>query len=212
MKSLETNIEQYILEYSDEESVLRQKINRETNLKVLKPRMLSGHIQGNILALFSRMIRPRRILEIGTFTGYSALCLAEGLTEEGILHTIEVNEELEEQVQKYFSESVYSDKIKLHIGCATEIIPKLNEKYDLVFIDADKGNYAKYFDLVIDNVRSGGFIIADNVLWSGKILDETKTDKSTLAIKAFNNKIKNNENVYATIMPIRDGLYVICKK
>ncbi len=212
MEFLAPKIEEYITQHSESESELRQKINRQTHLEVLKPRMLSGHLQGNILALLSRMIRPQRILEIGTYTGYSALCLAEGLTENGKLHTIDINEELENRVRHYFAQSPFAHQIEFHVGEALKIIPNLKETFDLVFIDADKENYVNYFEAVIDKVRSGGFIIADNVLWSGKIVDETQTDPSTVALRKFNQKIKHDSRVGGTIFPIRDGLYVMHKK
>ncbi len=212
MELLKKPIEDYIATHSEAESELLQQINRETHLQVLKPRMLSGYLQGNILTMFSRMIRPNRILEIGTYTGYSALCLAEGLTEDGILHTIDVNFELENRVRNYFEKSPYSTQIQYHVGNAMQIIPKLEENFDLVFIDADKLNYSNYFDLVIDKIRSGGFIIADNVLWSGKVIYKAHQDKDTKALRRFNQKVREDERVFSTIFPIRDGLNVICKK
>jgi caffeoyl-CoA O-methyltransferase len=191
------------------ESELLAKINRETHLHVLKPRMLSGHLQGRVLAMISKMICPHTILEIGTYTGYATLCLAEGLAANGRLITIDVNEELERRVRGYFTESGVAD-IEYIIGHALHVIPTLNETFDLVFIDADKANYAAYFDLVIDKVRPGGFILADNVLWSGKVID-AKPDKDTQVILDFNKKINADARVENVLLPIRDGITLIRK-
>ena len=176
--------------------------------------MLSGHLQGRVLSMISKMIQPKRILEIGTYTGYSAICLSEGLNKDGLLHTIDVNEELESMVRgKYFKAAGTDNKINYHIGNAVKIIPTLNEIFDLVFIDADKQNYSNYYDLVFDKVRSGGFIIADNVLWSGKILDDPKKmDVDTKAIYDYNKKVHTDERVDHVLFPIRDGLMVARKK
>ncbi len=203
-------IEKYAEKYSTPENQILQKLSRETHAKVLYARMLSGHLQGNMLAIFSKMVKPNRILEIGTFTGYSALCLAQGLEEGGLLYTIDNNEELESMVRKYIKEAEMENKIKLLIGDATRLIPTINEVFDLVFIDADKINYAHYYDLVFDKVRQGGFIIADNVLWYGKVLDE-KQDKDTKAIHDFNEKIQKDSRVINTLLPLRDGLMIIQK-
>ena len=207
MNFLSPELDNYVEAHSSPENSLLKKINRDTNAQVLMPRMLSGHLQGNVLTTFARMIRPKRILEIGTFTGYSAVCLAQGLAENGLLYTIDINEELENRVRNYFAEAGLAEKINYLIGNATELIPKIEETWDLVFIDADKANYAKYYDLVFDKVRKGGFIIADNVLWSGKVLVE-KADKDTENIKLFNQKIQQDERVFNTLFPIRDGLMV----
>ncbi len=207
MNFLSPELDNYVEAHSSSETALLKKINRDTNAQVLMPRMLSGHLQGNVLTTFARMIRPKRILEIGTFTGYSAICLAQGLAENGLLYTIDINEELENRVRNYFAEAGLAEKIYYLIGNATELIPKIEETWDLVFIDADKANYAKYYDLVFDKVRKGGFIIADNVLWSGKVLAE-KADKDTENIKLFNQKIQQDERVFNTLFPIRDGLMV----
>jgi predicted O-methyltransferase YrrM len=172
--------------------------------------MLSGHLQGRILAQFSHMLKPERILEIGTYTGYSALCLAEGLTKDGLLYTLDINEELEDLVRGYFSESPYNDQIKYIIGDAKEEIGKLKETWDLVFIDADKPAYKQYFDLVIDNVREGGFIVVDNVLWSGKIINE-KADTKTAIMQDFNREVHEDPRVENVLVPVRDGLMVIRK-
>ncbi len=205
-------INQYTEAHTSPESGLLARINRDTQAKVLQPRMLSGHLQGRILATISHMIRPKRVLEIGTYTGYSALCFAEGLTDEGIIHTIDINEELEDRIQSYFNESPHSEKIKLHIGNALEIIAGLNETWDLVFIDADKENYLRYYELAIDNLRPGGFIIADNVLWSGKVLDDPDfLDIDTRTLVEFNDLVQKDQRVENVLLPVRDGL-MICRK
>jgi predicted O-methyltransferase YrrM len=203
-------IEKYAASHSTPESEVLHKLNRETYAKILQARMLSGHLQGNMLTIFSQMLRPRRILEIGTFTGYSAICLAQGLADDGLLYTIDINEELEKIILKYIEEGGLSDKIKLLIGNALEIIPTIPETFDLVFIDADKINYSHYYDLVFDKVRKGGFIIADNVLWYGKVI-ENKQDKDTKAIQEFNSKVLNDARVSNTILPLRDGLMIVQK-
>jgi caffeoyl-CoA O-methyltransferase len=205
-------IEAYALAHTSAESPLLTQLNRETHAKILQSRMLSGHMQGRLLALFSTMMRPRRILEIGTYTGYSALCLAEGLTEEGVLITIDVNEELERFTRSFFDKSPFSDKIDFRIANAVELIPTLSDTFDIVFIDADKKNYGLYYDLVFDKVRSGGVIIADNVLWSGKVVQtEKKIDKDTQALLDFNQKIHNDPRVSHLLLPVRDGLMIAWK-
>ncbi|MBI2271770.1 MAG: O-methyltransferase [Bacteroidetes bacterium] len=212
MDFLDAAIEQYVIDHTQTEPDVLQRLNRETNLKVLMPRMLSGHLQGRVLGMLSCMIKPEHILEIGTYTGYSAICLASGLVDRGKLITIDINKELEKMVRKYFDEAGVADKIDYRIGNAMEIIPGLKEKLDLVFIDADKENYSNYYDLVFDKVNKGGFIIADNVLWSGKVLmDKTKMDKDTKAIYEFNNKVHNDKRVEHVLFPVRDGLMVIRK-
>jgi caffeoyl-CoA O-methyltransferase len=210
MKFLPDEIEAYAAAYSAPEEEILARLNRETHLKVLLPQMLSGHIQGNFLKMMSYMIRPERILEIGTYTGYSAICFARGLQENGLIHTIDINEELEPMVRKYFNEAGLENKIKYHIGNALDIIPTLNETFDMVFIDADKINYSNYYDLVFDKVKQGGFIIADNVLWSGKVTEEKK-DKDTEALHLFNQKINADNRVENYLVPIRDGLMVARK-
>ena len=210
MEFIDLMIQQYAEKFTTEESDVLLQLNRETNAKVLMPRMLSGHLQGQFLSMISCMIQPERILEIGTYTGYSAICLAAGLKPKGILHTIDINDELEDMVRKYFDKANIADKIQYHLGNALQIIPTLNETFDLVFIDADKENYSAYFDLVIDKVRTGGFIIADNVLWSGKVLQEKK-DKDTQAIHFYNEKIKSDNRVAQILLPIRDGLMIARK-
>ncbi|MGB3182773.1 MAG: O-methyltransferase [Cyclobacteriaceae bacterium] len=214
MEFLDEELSQYAEAHTYHEDELLQDLNRETNEKILKPRMLSGHMQGRVLSTFSHMIRPRRILEVGTYTGYSALCLAEGLTDEGRLYTIDINEELEEMVRRYFAKAGINDKVDFRIGDALEIIPTLEEQWDLVFIDADKVNYANYFDLAIDNVRTGGYIIADNVLWSGKVLEKNrkKLDEDTEAIMDFNDKVHRDVRVENVLFPVRDGLMVMRKR
>ncbi|MBL7892097.1 MAG: O-methyltransferase [Bacteroidia bacterium] len=212
MDFLDPAIEQYVIEHTQAEPDILQRLNRETNLKVLMPRMLSGHLQGRVLHMLSCMIKPKHILEIGTYTGYSAICLASGLVEGGKLITIDINSELEKMVRKYFDEAGVAAKIDYRIGNAMTIIPGVKEKLDLVFIDADKENYSNYYDLVFDKVNKGGFIIADNVLWSGKVLmDKAKMDKDTKAICEFNNKVHNDKRVEHVLFPVRDGLMVVRK-
>lgn len=213
MEFLDKKIEDYALEHSQHESEVLKKLNRETFAKILMPRMLSGHMQGNLLSMLSKMIQPAQILEIGTYTGYSAICLAQGLQKEGKLHTIDINAELEKMVLSFFHEAGLTDKINYHIGNALEIIPRLNETFDLVFIDADKKNYAAYYDLVFDKVRGGGYIIADNVLWSGKVLEaKEKMDADTKAIDSFNKKVHADKRVEHMLLPVRDGLMIVRKK
>jgi len=211
--SNEKEIERYILEHIDTEDPVLQELDRETHLKVLGARMLSGHLQGQLLTLLSKMIQPERILEIGTFTGYSAICLAKGLAETGKLITIELDDELEDMAQKYFAKAGLQHKIIQLIGPAIEIILSLSETFDLVFLDADKREYVGYYNRVFDKVRSGGYIIADNTLWSGKVLDEPASgDEQTLGIIAFNEMIKNDSRVEKVILPLRDGMTIIRKK
>lgn len=206
-------LNQYILDHIDEEDPVLAELDRETNLNVLRPRMLSGKLQGEILEMLSKMISPKYILEIGTFTGYSAICLAKGLTEGGKLHTIEINDELKPIAKKYFKKSGLSDKIIQHTGNACEIIPSINLPFDLVFIDGDKREYLSYYDLIFDKLTPGGFIIADNILWSGKVVDtSSEKDEQTLEIMNFNEAVKNDSRVSKVILPIRDGLFLIQKK
>lgn len=212
MDFLSEELQQYIEEHTEQESPLLQRLNRDTHAHIMMPRMLSGHLQGRVLATFSQMIRPLNILEIGTYTGYSALCLAEGLRPEGKLYTIDINEELEEMVRNYFEEAGVADRVEYIIGNAADVVPGLNGPFDLVFIDADKINYSKYFDLAIDKVVPGGFIVADNVLWSGKIVNTKKTDKDTQALLDFNDKVHNDKRVENVLFPVRDGLMVMRKK
>ena len=204
-------LEEYIKNNSTAEDDVLRELSRETFLKVQMPQMLSGHLQGFFLEFISHMIQPGRILEIGTFTGYSAICMAKGLVSDGVLYTIDVNEELRTMAEKYFAKAGLADKIKLLTGDARRIIPDLNETFDLVFIDADKLNYGAYYDLVFDKVRPGGYIIADNVLWSGKVVEEKK-DKDTQAIDAYNKKVKEDKRVKSFILPLRDGLNIAQKQ
>ena len=203
-------LQDYAERHTTDESPLLRRINRDTHAQVLMPRMLSGQLQGRVLSMISCMARPRVILEIGTYTGYSAICLAEGLQEEGRLITIDINEELHDRVTRYFREANLEHKIDYRIGDAATIIPKLKERFDLVFIDADKENYGRYFDLVIDRVNLNGVILADNVLWSGKVL-QTKPDKDTRAIVEFNAKIQADKRVENVLLPIRDGIMLMRK-
>ncbi|MEO8087695.1 MAG: O-methyltransferase [Bacteroidota bacterium] len=210
MDFISQNIVEYAESHTTAESSALKDLNRETHSKILMPRMLSGHLQGRVLAMFSQMLKPKRILEIGTYTGYSAICLSEGLAADGLLHTIDINEELTPMVKKYFALAGVERKIKMHTGDAVQIIPGLDETFDLVFIDADKKNYSVYFDLVISKVRKGGIIIADNVLWSGKILEAVSgMDSDTKAIAEFNHKIQSDNRVENVLLPIRDGLMVM---
>lgn len=212
MDFIAKEIEEYALNHTKSESDLLKKINRETHAKIMMPRMLSGHLQGRFLSMISHMVKPDYILEIGTYTGYSALCLAEGLNENGKIITIDINEEIEKFVRNFFEQSDYKNKIDYRIGNALDIIPTIENQLDMVFIDADKENYSAYYDLVFEKVRNGGYIIADNVLWSGKVLmDDNKLDKDTKAIKAFNDKIQNDSRVENILLPVRDGL-MICRK
>ncbi|HNW98566.1 MAG TPA: O-methyltransferase [Bacteroidales bacterium] len=211
MKS-EYEILQYAEEHTSEEPALLKELNRETHVKMIYPRMLSGHLQGRLLSIISKMLQPENILEIGTYTGYSAICLAEGLQKNGVLHCIEINPEFEEIIRKYIDKSGFSEKIKLHIGDALELLPKMNETFDLVFIDADKEQYLDYYKLVFDKVKPGGIIVADNVLWDGKVMEEKSSDKETRGIKEFNDFIQNDERVENILLPLRDGLMMIRKK
>lgn len=210
MDILNTDLLHYAEQHTSSESELLKRINRETHAQVLMPRMLSGHLQGRLLAMMSCMLQPKTILEIGTYTGYSAVCLAEGLAAGGKLITLDINEELEERVRHYFNEAGLSSKVDYRIGNALEIIPQLSGPIDLVFIDADKENYARYYDLVFNLVPLGGYILADNVLWSGKVLDQ-KPDKDTRAIMGFNQKIQNDTRVENILMPVRDGIMIARK-
>jgi caffeoyl-CoA O-methyltransferase len=214
MEFIDEELQRYAEDHTSPESELLHKVNRQTYLNVMKPRMLSGHLQGRLLSMFSHMIRPKQILEVGTYTGYSALCLAEGLQEDGTLHTIDINEELEDTVRGYIKEAGLSGSVKYYIGNALEIIPTIDATFDLVFIDADKYNYATYYDLVIDRVRSGGYIIADNVLWSGKVLEKyrRKLDEDTAALLDYNKKVLDDPRVENILLPVRDGLMIARKK
>ncbi len=213
MEFLDPKLNSYVEQHCSPETEVLAELNRETQAKILMPRMLSGHLQGRILSMLSHMIHPTSILEIGTYTGYSALCLAEGLQENGLIHTIDINDELHALVKRYIEKASLQSKIKTYIGNALNIIPSLQLSFDLVFIDADKINYSGYYDLVFEKVRPGGFIIADNVLWSGKILDPPeKMDSDTKALHQFNEKVKQDLRVEKVLLPVRDGLLVIRKK
>ena len=206
-------LDQYILDHTEAESDLLASLNRDTQHKILMPRMLSGHLQGKILEMISKMINPSYILEIGTYTGYSAICLAQGLTENGQIHTIEINDELESFIRPYFEKSGLKGKIHLHIGSALEIIETLNNDIDLVFIDGDKREYLEYYNLLINKVRKGGFILADNVLWSGKVIEPlNQNDDYTRGILQFNQFVHNDERVENVILPVRDGIMLLRKK
>ncbi len=213
MDFIDSELFRYIEDHTEAEPGLLSRLNRHTHLNVLRPRMLSGHFQGRVLSMFSQMIKPAAILEIGTYTGYSALCLAEGLQKGGKLITIDINIELESITRKFINESAYAQSIDYIIGNALVEIPKLHTNFDLVFVDADKSNYQQYFDLIIDKVNTGGYIMADNVLWSGKVLakNRKKDDPDTLAILAFNKKVAEDPRVQSVLLPIRDGLMVLRK-
>ncbi|WP_315019549.1 O-methyltransferase [Capnocytophaga leadbetteri] len=207
MHFLSEELENYAAQHTEDEPLLLQELNKRTHLNVLQPRMISGHFQGRFLSLLSKMVQPRTILEIGTYTGYATLCLAEGLYPEGVLHTIDIKEELTDLQREFFDRSGYGSQIVQHLGKAADIIPALDTTFDLVFIDADKQNYAHYFDLVIEKMNRGGLILSDNVLWSGKVVEEVKhNDKHTQALMAYNQKIKDDPRVETVLLPIRDGI------
>lgn len=212
MSLIPEDLQNYSESHTGEENALLKKINRETHLHVLRPRMLSGHLQGRVLSMISKLVNPTHILEIGTYTGYSALCLAEGLQQTGKVITLEKNEELKDKILTYLEESDYKDQIEVHFGEAATIIPTLGYTWDLVFIDADKENYPTYYDLIIDNLRPGGVLLADNVLWSGKVYDPSKNDKTTQIIRAFNQKVLDDPRVENVLLPIRDGIMMAMKK
>lgn len=206
-------IEDYILSHIDAEGELLEQLNRDAHVNLLKPRMLSGHLQGRILKIFCRMMQPRYILEVGTYTAYATLCMAEGAADDAEIHTIEVNDELEDFIMKYLHQSKLKDKIHLHIGDAMQIIPAIDRTFDLVFIDANKRHYIEYYDIIFDKVRSGGLIIADNTLWDGHVLETPKaSDKQTIGIQNFNDYIAKDDRVETVILPVRDGLTLIWKK
>ncbi len=212
MQNENPSLEEYILAHIDGESDYLKALYRDTHVKLLRPRMASGHLQGRMLHLFVEMIRPQRILEIGTYSGYSALCLAEGLPEDGLLHTIEINDEQEDFTRPWLENSPWSNQIKMHIGNAIDIIPTLNETFDLAFIDGDKRIYLDYYQLVMKHLRVGGYIIADNTLWDGHVLEEPHpTDKQTQGIIAFNDYVAKDPRVERVIIPLRDGLTIIRK-
>ncbi len=211
MNIISPAIDQYLDAHTQEESDVLKALTRETHVKVLMPQMLSGNVQGNLLSMISKIMQPKRILEIGTFTGYASICLAMGLADGGLLYTIDINRELEAMTDKYFLQAGIRNKIVSMYGPAVALIPTLKETFDLVFIDADKINYSTYYDLVIDKVRPGGLIIADNVLWSGKVVEATK-DKDTTAMDSYNKKIQHDPRVENVLLPLRDGLMMARKK
>ncbi|RXR20660.1 O-methyltransferase [Flavobacterium amnicola] len=209
MHFISEELEDYVAKHSENEPELLVRLNKETHQKVLQPRMLSGHFQGRVLSMLSKIIRPTNILEIGTYTGYAALCLAEGLPENGTLDTIDIKEELVDFQRKYFGQSPWANQIQAHLGDALDIIPTLNKKFDLVFIDADKENYINYFEMIVPLMNKGGIILSDNVLWSGKVLEEVNpNDKSTQILLEYNKIIKEDPRVETVLLPIRDGLTV----
>ena len=207
MEFLPEKIEEYAINHTEKEPQLLAELNRETWANVMIPRMLSGHLQGRVLSMFSKLVSPKNILEIGTYTGYSALCLAEGLKPSGNLHTLDINEEYTAVAKRYFNKSAYSNNIKQHIGQALDIIPNLDCKFQLAFIDADKENYTNYFDAIIDKMDVGGLIIADNVLWSGKVTSN-EMDEETQALDNYNKKIVTSDRVETVLFPVRDGLMI----
>ena len=209
MHFISEELEGYAAMHSENEPELLAALNRETHQKILQPHMLSGHFQGRVLSLLSKLVQPKHILEIGTYTGYATLCLAEGLQEEGTLDTLDNNEELFDFQRKYFDQSTYKDRITQHLGNALDIIPGLGKKFDLVFIDADKENYINYFQIIVPMMNKGGIILSDNVLWSGKVLEPLKgNDKSTAVLLEYNRLLKEDPRVETVLLPIRDGLTV----
>ena len=210
MHFIPEKLDDYVVKHSEDEPILLQQLTRETYQKILQPRMLSGHYQGRVLSMISKLVNPKNILEIGTYTGYSALCLLEGIQASGELHTIDINEELVDFQRTYFDQSNYGHQIHQHLGNALEIIPKLNKTFDLVFIDADKENYSNYFNLIVEKLNKGGIILSDNVLWSGKVLETTfkKEDTSTPALIKYNRLLKVDKRVETVVLPIRDGLTI----
>ena len=205
------DILEYSEKYSQQEPEILQELNRETHLKILNPRMLSGFFQGRLLSIISKLIKPKKVLEIGTYTGYSAICIAEGMNKNGIIHTIDKNEELNTIQKKYFKKSGLENNIIQYNGCALDIIPKIEEKFDLIFIDADKENYINYFNLVINKLNTNGVILADNVLWSGKVINSEDHDLTTNVLREFNRMVNNDNRVETILLPIRDGISIIRK-
>ncbi len=209
MHFISPQLEDYVAGHSQQEPELLAQLNRETHLKIMQPRMLSGHLQGRVLAMLSKLISPTAILEIGTYTGYATLCLAEGLAPGGTIDTLDNNEELFDFQRKYFDRSPWGAQIHQHLGQALDIIPTLDKTFDLVFIDADKENYPNYYELIVPKMRKGGIILSDNVLWSGKVLEEVKpNDKSTLTLLEYNKRLARDPRVETVLLPIRDGLTV----
>ena len=213
MDFISDDIMTYAINHTQDESNLLKALNKETHQKILQSRMISGHYQGRVLSFISQLIRPETILEIGTYTGYATLCLAEGLTKNGKIHTIEINEELIDFQKKYFDQSKFKNQIFTHLGDAIDIIPKLKLKYDLIFLDADKANYPNYMEMVVPKLKRGGVLVADNVLWNGKVLDyqQKRDDIETKGIKLFSELVKKNSSLQTLLLPIRDGL-MMCRK
>ena len=213
MEFIDQKLDDYVCAHTENEPEVLNALNRKTHLTVLRSRMLSGHFQGRLLSMLSHMIQPERILEIGTYTGYSAICLAEGLTENGKLTTIDINEELEDIAREFIQKANLENKIEYIIGDAMQIVPQLDEQYDLVFIDADKKNYCNYYHLVFDKVKPGGYILADNVLWSGKVVEDYETlDSETKIIMDYNKMVHQDPRVQEILLPIRDGLMLARKR
>ena len=209
MNYINENLEDYIIKHSQQEPRILKDLNRETNLKVLQPRMISGAHQGRLLSIISKIISPAKILEIGTFTGYSTLCLSEGLTKDGRIHTVDINEELYDLQRKYFKKSPFNDNIIQHLGNALEVIPTMDNNFDLIFLDADKNNYPEYLDVLISKLKIGGVLLSDNVLWDGKVLNPiSEKDTSTKAIVKYNKLLSQREDMDNVILPIRDGLTI----
>ncbi|NNK10608.1 MAG: O-methyltransferase [Flavobacteriaceae bacterium] len=207
MHFLPDSLQQYLTDHSENEPEYLTALSRETHLKVIQPRMITGHYQGRVLSMLSKIVRPERILEIGTYTGYSALCLAEGLLSTGELHTIDINEELQDIQRRYFERSGFGKQIIQHIGNALEIIPQLDMQFDLVFIDAEKKEYSRYLEVVLPKMRAGSIILSDNVLWSGKVIEELNpSDKATKALLEYNRMLKEDPRIETVVLPIRDGL------
>jgi predicted O-methyltransferase YrrM len=212
MNSLDPKLDEYVVNHTENESIPLKELNRKTWIEILNPRMIAGHFQGRVLSMLSHMIHPKNILEIGTFTGYSAICWAEGLQKDGAIHTIDINEELEELASTYVEKCGYKDQVHFHIGNALEVIPTLKKEWDIVFLDADKSNYINYYNLIFDHVKKGGYIIADNVLWNGKVIDQsTHNEIDTRSILAFNKMVQEDDRVQNVLLPIRDGLMVARK-
>lgn len=209
---LNPELEEYICRHTEAEPRVLAELSRATHQKMLRPRMLSGNMQGQFLRMLCRMIRARRVLEIGTFTGYAAISMAMGMEEDGLLHTIDINDEIEDFARRYIAESGYGERIVFHIGDACEVIPRLDEVFDLVFLDADKRQYADYYRLVFDRVRPGGWIIADDVLWEGKVVEADCRDTQTRGILEFNELVQSDERVENILLPLRHGLMLIRKK
>jgi predicted O-methyltransferase YrrM len=209
----EDRLEEYISAHIEPESKLLRDIYRETNLRLLNPRMASGHIQGRLLKMLVTMARPRTVLEVGTFTGYATLCMAEGLPRDGVIHTVEIDDELEDFIRKGFDRSPYSDRISLHIGDALKVVPGLGLMYDLIFLDGEKREYPDYYTVLVDYLNPGGYMIADNTLWDGHVADSSyDSDPQTAAVKKFNDMVRADDRVEVAMIPIRDGLTIIRKK